>query len=132
MAGLVRRPVSGLALSVGLIAAVVGFGAWWTYFDFAGHRQPRSGRWPSLQWMLGHLPLTAAIAVRDFYGSVVKLQDLGHDRQSQSGMSLVLAIAAPEALEDELALTWLDAGAAILDPYGRGRCHLDFYILIWA
>ena len=26
---------------VGLVAVVVGFGAWWTYFDFAGHRSPR-------------------------------------------------------------------------------------------
>jgi hypothetical protein len=27
-----------VTLSVGLVAIVVGFGAWWTYFDFAGHR----------------------------------------------------------------------------------------------
>jgi hypothetical protein len=38
--GLAGQPVSGLTLSVGLVAVVVGFGAWWTYFDFAGHRNP--------------------------------------------------------------------------------------------
>jgi len=61
--GLAREPVSGLTLAVGLVAVVVGFGAWWTYFDFAGHRPPRPKRAASLQWMLSHLPLTAAIAV---------------------------------------------------------------------
>jgi low temperature requirement protein LtrA len=62
VAGLSGQPVSGLTLSVGLVAVVVGFGAWWTYFDFAGHRHPRPEPAASLQWMLGHLPLTAAVA----------------------------------------------------------------------
>src|SRR6185312_13272736 len=39
--GLAAEPASGLTLAVGLVAVVVGFGAWWTYFDFAGHRPPR-------------------------------------------------------------------------------------------
>ena len=41
VAGLAAQPVSGLTLSVGLVAVVVGFGAWWTYFDLAGHAGPR-------------------------------------------------------------------------------------------
>ncbi|MEU6064584.1 hypothetical protein ABZ864_08780 [Streptomyces sp. NPDC047082] len=36
--GLVDVPACALTLAVGLVAIVVGFGAWWTYFDFAGHR----------------------------------------------------------------------------------------------
>ena len=36
--GLASEQISGLTLSVGLIAVLIGFGAWWTYFDFAGHR----------------------------------------------------------------------------------------------
>ena len=60
--GLSSRPVSGLTLAVGLAAVVVGFGAWWTYFDFAGQRQPGTERVASVQWILGHLPLTAAVA----------------------------------------------------------------------
>src|SRR5215831_9934294 len=43
VAGLAREPVSALTLAVGLVAVVVGFGAWWTYFDFAGHRRPQAG-----------------------------------------------------------------------------------------
>ncbi len=47
--GLASRPISPLTLSVGLVAVVVGFGAWWTYFDFAGRRPPRQpGRHPSV------------------------------------------------------------------------------------
>ena len=44
---------------LGLVAVVVGFGAWWTYFDFAGQRRPRPVRRASLRWVLGHLPLPA-------------------------------------------------------------------------
>jgi low temperature requirement protein LtrA len=62
VAGLAGEPVSGLTLAVGLAAVAVGFGAWWTYFDFAGHRHPRTEPAGSLQWLLSHLPLTAAIA----------------------------------------------------------------------
>ena len=40
VAGLSGRPVTGLTLGVGLVAIVVGFGAWWTYFDFAGNHHP--------------------------------------------------------------------------------------------
>jgi low temperature requirement protein LtrA len=60
--GLASEPVSGFTLSVGLIAVVIGFGAWWTYFDFAGHRHPEPKPPATLQWILGHLPVTAAIA----------------------------------------------------------------------
>jgi low temperature requirement protein LtrA len=45
VAGLFSQPVSRLTLAVGLVAVVVGFGAWWTYFDFARVRHPdRIGR----------------------------------------------------------------------------------------
>jgi low temperature requirement protein LtrA len=60
--GLAREPVSGLTLAVGLVAVVIGFGAWWTYFDFVGRRPPRPRPWATLSWVLAHLPLTAAIA----------------------------------------------------------------------
>jgi low temperature requirement protein LtrA len=60
--GLASAPVSALTISAGLIAVVIGFGAWWTYFDFAGRRQPEAKRAATLQWILGHLPVAAAIA----------------------------------------------------------------------
>ena len=63
VAGLSGESVSVLTLSVGLAAVVVGFGAWWTYFDLAGQREPRPSRGAELRWMFTHLPLTAAVAV---------------------------------------------------------------------
>ncbi|MGW3147755.1 hypothetical protein ACWDG1_24405 [Streptomyces sp. NPDC001177] len=48
--GLVDVPACALTLAVGLVAIVVGFGAWWTYFDFAGHRLPRTVRAATAQW----------------------------------------------------------------------------------
>jgi low temperature requirement protein LtrA len=61
--GLGRVAVDGLTLAVALVGVVVAFGAWWTYFDFAGHRPPRRDRTSTLVWILAHLPLTAALAV---------------------------------------------------------------------
>jgi low temperature requirement protein LtrA len=44
VAGLSGEPVSGMTLALGLVAVVVGFGAWWSYFDFAGQRRRRAVR----------------------------------------------------------------------------------------
>lgn len=60
--GLAAEPTRPIALAVGLTTVLVGFGSWWTYFDFAGHRAPREARPAVLGWMLAHLPVTAAIA----------------------------------------------------------------------
>src|SRR6202021_4140823 len=74
--GLSGRPVSALTLAVGLAAVVVGFGAWWTYFDFAGQRRPRPERVASVQWILGHLPLTPpAAAMRPPTGTLLAHAD---------------------------------------------------------
>ena len=62
VSGLAHSAVDALTLLVALIAVVAGFGAWWTYFDFAGQRPPRRGRPATLVWMVTHLPLTGAVA----------------------------------------------------------------------
>jgi low temperature requirement protein LtrA len=94
--GLASKPISALTLSVGLVAVVVGFGAWWTYFDFAGNRHPRPGRTPTLQWMLGHLPLTAAIAAMG--AAMVSLVDHAHDARTPAAAAWVLCAAAAVVL----------------------------------
>jgi low temperature requirement protein LtrA len=81
VAGLAGEPVNGLTFATGLAAVVVGFGAWWTYFDFAGHRHPRQKPAASLQWILGHLPLTAAIAAMG--AAMVSLVHHAHDGRTQ-------------------------------------------------
>ena len=94
--GLAGQPISGLTLAVGLVAVVVGFGAWWTYFDFAGHRQPRPKRAASLQWMLGHLPLTAAIAAMG--AAMVGLVDHAHDGRTPAATAWLLCAGAAVVL----------------------------------
>jgi len=94
--GLVSAPVSGLTLAVGLVAVVVGFGAWWTYFDFAGQRPPRTEPAASAQWMLGHLPLTAAVAAMG--AAMVSLIGHAHDGSTPGDTAWVLCAGAAVVL----------------------------------
>jgi low temperature requirement protein LtrA len=96
VAGLARAPVSALTLAVGLVCVVVGFGAWWTYFDFAGRRQPRPAPAVSLQWILGHLPLTAAIAAMG--AAMVSLVDHAHDGRTPAPTAWLLCAGAAVVL----------------------------------
>ena len=96
VAGLSGQPISGLTLAVGLVAVVVGFGAWWTYFDFAGGRHPRTEPSASLQWILGHLPLTAALAAMG--AAMVSLVDHAHDGRTPAATAWVLCAGAAVVL----------------------------------
>jgi low temperature requirement protein LtrA len=114
VAGLAREPVSGLTLAVGLVAVVVGFGAWWTYFDFAGHRHPRPKQATTLQWMLSHLPLTAAIAAMG--AAMVSLVDHAHDGRTPAATAWLLCAGAAVVL----AATMLVAASLQAWPADRG------------
>jgi hypothetical protein len=70
----------------------VGFGAWWTYFDFAGHRHPRQKPAASLQWMFSHLPLTAAIA------AMVSLIHHAHNGRTPAATAWLLCAGAAVVL----------------------------------
>jgi len=96
VAGLSGEPVGGLPLAVGLVAVVVGFGAWWTYFDLAGQRRPRQERAAGLRWVLGHLPLTAAIAAMG--AAMVSLIDHAHDGRTPAATAWVLCAGAAVVL----------------------------------
>jgi low temperature requirement protein LtrA len=96
VAGLSGRPISGLTLAVGLVAVVVGFGAWWTYFDFAGGRHPRPESAATVRWILGHLPLTAAIAAMG--AAMVSLVDHAHDGRTPAATAWVLCAGAAVVL----------------------------------
>jgi low temperature requirement protein LtrA len=96
VAGLSGEPVGGLTLAVGLVAVVVGFGAWWTYFDFAGGRRPRTEPTATLQWMLGHLPLTAAVAAMG--AAMLSLVDHAHDGRTPAATAWVLCAGAAVVL----------------------------------
>ena len=113
VAGLSGEPVSGTALAVGLAAVVVGFGAWWTYFDFAGQRRPRPQRAASLRWVLGHLPLTAAVAAMG--AAMVSLVDHAHDGRTPAATAWVLGGGAAVVLVATMLL------AATLPAWDRDR-----------
>jgi low temperature requirement protein LtrA len=111
--GLSGEPVNALTLAVGLVAVVVGFGAWWTYFDFAGHRQPRAAPAASAQWILGHLPLTAAIAAMG--AAMVSLVDHAHDGRTPAATAWVLCAGAAVVLGATMLI------AATLQAWDRDR-----------
>ena len=96
VAGLASQPIGALTLSVGLVAVVVGFGAWWTYFDFAGQRPLRPEITASLQWMLSHLPVTAAIAAMG--AAMISLVDHAHDSRTPAAAAWVLCAGAAVVL----------------------------------
>jgi low temperature requirement protein LtrA len=50
------------AVATGIVGLTIGFGIWWTYFDFAGRRLPRDTPGGFLLWMYSHLPIAMAIA----------------------------------------------------------------------
>jgi low temperature requirement protein LtrA len=101
--GLAGEPISGLTLTVGLVALVVGFGAWWTYFDFAGQRPPRPTRPASAHWLFTHLPITAAIAAMG--AAMVSLVDHAHDDRTPSATSWVLSAGVAVVLAATLLLS---------------------------
>jgi low temperature requirement protein LtrA len=111
--GLSSRLVNALTLAVGLVAVVVGFGAWWTYFDFAGQRQPRPERAASVRWILGHLPLTAAVAAMG--AAMVSLVDHAHDGRTPAATAWVLCAGAAAMLTTTMLL------ASTLPDWHRDR-----------
>ena len=94
-------------------SVVVGFGAWWTYFDFAGHRCPRPEPVASLQWMFSHLPLTAAIATMG--AAMVSLVDHAHDGRTPAATAWVLSAGAAVVLGTTMLI------AASLPAWHRDR-----------
>jgi low temperature requirement protein LtrA len=85
-----------MTLALGPVAVVVGFGAWWTYFDYAGQRRARPERPASVQWILGHLPVTAAIAAMG--AAMVTLVDHAHDGRTPAPTAWVLCAGAAVVL----------------------------------
>jgi low temperature requirement protein LtrA len=100
--GLTHSPVDALTL-VALVAVVAGFGAWWTYFDFAGHRPPRRARPPTLVWMLTHLPLTAGVA--GMGAAMVSLIQHAHATRTPTATAWDLCTSAAVVLASTAVLT---------------------------
>ena len=121
VAGLASQPIDALTLGVGLVAVVVGFGAWWTYFDFAGHRPPRPEMARGLQWILGHLPLTAAVAAMG--AAMISLIDHAHGGRAPVASAWILCAGAAVVLSATMLVSaslqaW-DSDRRLYQPLAR-------------
>lgn len=94
------------AVATGMVGLMIGFGIWWTYFDYVGRRRPHRG-WLSI-WMVSHLPITMAIAASGA-AMVSLIEHAGDDRAPAAtawllggsvAVALVALTAAMRALND--------------------------------
>ena len=82
------------AVATGLLGLVLGFGFWWTYFDYAGRRAPKNDRRSTVNWMLGHMPVAMSIAA--------------------AGAALVSLVEHAGESAAPVAATWLLSGSVAL------------------
>ena len=84
--GLSEAVRSFRVLATGLIGLGIGFGAWWTYFDFVGRRHPRSDS--GVQWMFSHLPISMGIAAAG--AALISLVEHAGDQRAPVATAWVL------------------------------------------
>jgi low temperature requirement protein LtrA len=87
VSGLSEALVSFRVMATGLIGLGIGFGAWWTYFDFVGRRHPRPDS--GVLWMFSHLPLSMGIAATG--AALVSLVEHAGDQQAPVATAWVLS-----------------------------------------
>lgn len=73
-------------IATGLIGLCIGFGAWWTYFDFVGRRHPAPGL--TVPWTISHLPVSMGIA--GLGAALVGLVAHAGDATASSGAAWIL------------------------------------------
>ena len=73
-------------MATGLIGLGIGFGAWWTYFDFVGRRHPRADA--GVLWMFSHLPISMGIAATG--AALVGLVEHAGDQRAPTATAWVL------------------------------------------
>ena len=113
VAGLSSQPVGELTLAVGLVAVVVGFGAWWTYFDFAGGAGPDRNRRPACNGCSATCRSPPPCATMG--AAMVSLVDHAHDGRTPAATAWVLCGGAAVVLGATMLL------AASLPAWDRDR-----------
>jgi low temperature requirement protein LtrA len=81
--------------ATGIIGLMIGFGIWWTYFDFVGRRTPRP-RGGTVVWMIGHLPVSMAIAASG--AALVSLIEHAGDERAPAASAWLLTGSVAMAL----------------------------------
>jgi low temperature requirement protein LtrA len=101
----------GRTVATGLLALAIGFGFWWTYFDLIGARLPRDTSRSLVGWLVGHLPVTLAIAGAG--AGMIGLVHHAHDARTPSANAWLIAGAVAAALAGTALL------ARTLDDHDR-------------
>lgn len=120
VSGLTSDPTNARKLVVGIVCVLVGFGAWWTYFDFVGHHPPRNTRTSVVTWLLGHLPVAAAIAAMGATMPILVTHATEHRTASAPAWMMCVSAAVVLTLTVVLMITlqsWQSA-PALLRPLG--------------
>jgi low temperature requirement protein LtrA len=78
-------------IATGVLCLAIGFGFWWTYFDFVGDRLPRTSPGAVSAWMFSHLPTTLAIAGAG--AGMASLVEHAHDSRTPMATSWLIASA---------------------------------------
>lgn len=108
------------SVTTGMIGLMIGFGIWWTYFDFVGRRLPRTDR-QSL-WMASHLPITMAIAASG--AAMVSLVEHAAEARAPAATAWVLsgsvAVALLALVGSMVALRDFDRLASIYQALAPG------------
>ena len=137
------------SIATGLVGLMIGFGIWWTYFDYVGRRLPRIDGGRLMIWMVGHLPVTMAIAASG--AAIVTLVEHAADARAPAAAAWVLAasvavaliglIAVMHTLQDAVRLPalyrpvsvgmLLAAGASLLVGWSRPAPWLLAIVLVF-
>jgi len=91
VSGLAEAPEDAEPIATGFVGLMIGFGIWWTYFDFVGRRMPRNEPGARAMWLFGHLPVTMGITA--------------------SGAAMVSLIVHADVARAPAATSWLLAGS---------------------
>jgi low temperature requirement protein LtrA len=84
------------SIATGLLALMIGFAYWWTYFDFVGRRLPRDEPVVRNGWLVAHLPLTMSIAAAG--AAMVSLIEQAGDGATPRGTAWLLSGSVALAL----------------------------------
>lgn len=87
--GLAAEDLHPRQIATALLALTVGFGAWWSYFDFVAQAAPRQRAGVTVAWMFAHLPLAGGVAAAG--ASMVVLVEHAGDARSGGGAALILS-----------------------------------------
>jgi low temperature requirement protein LtrA len=94
--GLSHAEQDALTIATALLGLFVAFGFWWSYFDIVGRRLPRPAGGAIVAWLLGHLPITMAMAGAG--AAMTSLVAHAHDTAAPAATAWLLAGAVAVGL----------------------------------